>query len=346
LDRRSLSLTGGPVSAGRHNSAHSAEFSFPPAFYGGSQDVRTYLIRRLLTFIPSMLVVYTLVFAMIHATPGNPWDTGDKPFPPQVLKNLEAKYHFNDPVWKQYVDYLGSIVTGFDFGPSYKRGITANEVIARFLPVSIQLGLTAFAIAFIAGIVLGTVSAITHDTWLDRLAMFGAVVGISTPTYVFITILIVTLAVQARLVPTGGWGGILDKRIIIPALALALGPTASIARYARSSLLDILKLDYIRTARGKGLRERVINVRHALPNAMIPVITVAAVSLADLITGSFFVESIYQIPGIGRYFVSTVQDKDYPVLMAVTLMYAAVIWLTNFVVDVLYATLDPRIRLS
>lgn len=318
----------------------------PPAFHGGSQDVRTYLIRRLLTFIPSMLVVYTLVFVMIHATPGNPWDTGDKPFPPQVLKNLEAKYHFNDPVWKQYVDYLGSIVTDFDFGPSYKRGITANEVIARFLPVSIQLGLTAFAIAFIAGIVLGTVSAIAHNTWLDRLAMFGAVVGVSTPTYVFITILIVTLAVQLRLVPTGGWGGILDRRIIIPALALALGPTASIARYARSSLLDILRLDYIRTARGKGLRERVIHVRHALPNAMIPVVTVAAVSLADLITGSFFVESIYQIPGIGRYFVSTVQDKDYPVLMAVTLMYAAVIWLTNFVVDVLYATLDPRIRLS
>jgi len=133
--------------------------------------VRTYLIRRLLTFIPSMLVVYTLVFVMIHATPGNPWDTGDKPFPPQVLRNLEAKYHFNDPVWKQYVDYLGSIVTEFDFGPSYKRGITANEVIARFLPVSIQLGLTAFAIAFIAGIILGTVSAIAHDTWLDRLAM-------------------------------------------------------------------------------------------------------------------------------------------------------------------------------
>ena len=198
----------------------------------------------------------------------------------------------------------------------------------------------------IAGIVLGTVSAIAHNTWLDRLAMFGAVVGISTPTYVVITILIVTLAVQLRLVPTGGWGGILDRRIIIPALALALGPTASIARYARSSLLDILRLDYIRTARGKGLRERVIHVRHALPNAMIPVVTVAAVSLADLITGSFFVESIYQIPGIGRYFVSTVQDKDYPVLMAVTLMYAAVIWLTNFVVDVLYATLDPRIRLS
>jgi oligopeptide transport system permease protein len=308
--------------------------------------VRTYLIRRLLTFIPSMLVVYTLVFGMIHATPGNPWDTIDKPFPPQVLQNLEAKYHINDPLWKQYTDYLVGIVTRFDFGPSFKRGITANEVIARFLPVSVQLGLLAFALAFVAGVLLGSLSAVRHNTWLDRAAMFGAVFGISTPSYVFITVLILVLAIQLHLVPTGGWGGILDSRIIIPAVALALAPTAAIARYTRSSVLEVLHMDYIRTARAKGLREWLVLNRHSLPNAMIPVVTVAGVALADLITGSFFVEAIYQVPGIGRYFVTTVQDKDYPVLMAVTLMYAAIIWVTNFVVDVLYSVLDPRVRLT
>jgi oligopeptide transport system permease protein len=307
--------------------------------------VRTYLIRRLLTFIPSMLVVYTLVFGMIHATPGNPWDTIDKPFPPQVLQSLEAKYHINDPLPKQYFDYLWGIVTRFDFGPSFKRGVSSNEVIGRFLPVSVQLGLLAFGVAAVAGVLLGALSAVKHNTWLDRVAMFGAVFGVSTPSYVFITVLIVALAVQLRWVPTGGWGGIADTRIIIPTIALALAPTAAIARYTRASVLEVLGMDYVRTARAKGLREWIVLNRHSLPNALIPVVTVAGVALSDLITGSFFVEAIYQVPGIGRYFVTTVQDKDYPVLMAVTLMYAAIIWVTNFIVDVLYSVLDPRVRL-
>lgn len=308
--------------------------------------MRTYLIRRLLTFIPSMLVVYTLVFGMIHATPGNPWDTVDKPFPPQVLQSLEAKYQLSDPLWKQYVDYLAGIVTRFDFGPSFKRGVSANEVIARFLPVSIQLGLLAFGLAFVAGVLLGSLSAVRHNTWLDRVAMLAAVSGISTPSYVVITILIVAFAVQLHWVPTGGWGGVFDSRIMIPAVALALGPTAAIARYTRSSVLEVLSMDYVRTARAKGLREWIVLNRHSLPNAFIPVVTVAGVALADLITGSLFVEAIYQVPGIGRHFVTTVQDKDYPVLMAVTLLYAAIIWITNFVVDVLYSVLDPRVRLT
>jgi ABC-type dipeptide/oligopeptide/nickel transport system permease component len=210
----------------------------------------------------------------------------------------------------------------------------------------VQLGLLAFGIAFTLGVLLGSVSAVRHNTWVDRLAMFGAVFGVSTPSYVFITILIVVLAVQLRLVPTGGWGGVFDTRIVIPAIALALAPTAGIARYTRASVLEVLRMDYIRTARAKGLRSWVVLHRHSLRNALIPVVTVAGVALADLITGSFFVEAIYQVPGIGRYFVSTVQDKDYPVLMAVTLMYAAIIWITNFVVDILYSVLDPRVRLT
>jgi len=308
--------------------------------------LRTYLIRRLLTFIPSMLVVYTLVFGMIHLTPGSPWDTLDKPFPPQVLQNLDAKFHVNDPLWKQYTDYLVGIVTRFDFGPSFKRGITANEVIMRFLPVSLQLGMLAFVIAFSAGVSLGALSALRQNTWLDRVAMFGAVFGVSTPSYVFVTLLILIFAIGLHWVPTGGWGGLFDSRIIIPAIALAIVPMAAIARYTRSSVLEVLHQDYVRTARAKGLQEWLVLNRHSLPNALIPVVTVAGVALADLITRSFFIEANYQVPGIGRYFVSTVQDKDYPVLMAVTLMYAAIIWITNFIVDVLYSVLDPRVRLT
>jgi ABC-type dipeptide/oligopeptide/nickel transport system permease component len=308
--------------------------------------VRSYLIRRGLTFIPSMLVVYTLVFVLIHATPGNPWDTGNKPFPPQVLQNLAVKYHTEDPVWRQYFDYLWGVVTRFDFGPSFKRGVSANEVIGQFLPVSLQLGFVAFVLAVVIGVLLGAVSAVRHNTWIDRVAMFTSVFGVSTPSYVFITVLIVVLAIQLHLVPTGGWGGILDTRIFIPAIALAVAPAALIARYARASVLEVLNMDYVRTARAKGLRGRTVLSRHSLPNALIPVVTVAGIALADLITGSFFVEAIYQVPGIGRYFVTTVQDKDYPVLMAVTLMYAAIIWFTNFIVDVLYCVLDPRVRLT
>jgi oligopeptide transport system permease protein len=308
--------------------------------------MRTYLIRRALTFIPSMLVVYTLVFVLIHATPGNPWETGPKPFPPQVLQNLAAKYHTGDPAWRQYIDYLWGVISRFDFGPSFKRGVSANEVIGEFLPVSLQLGLVAFVFAFVVGVLLGAVSAVRHNTWIDRVAMFLSVFGVSTPSYVFVTILIVVLAIQLHLVPTGGWGGIFDTRIIIPAFALAVVPTALIARYTRGSVLEVLHMDYVRTARAKGLRERLVLNRHSLPNALIPVVTVAGIALADLITGSFFVEAIYQVPGIGRYFVTTVQDKDYPVLMAVTLMYAAIIWFTNFLVDILYSMLDPRVRLT
>jgi oligopeptide transport system permease protein len=308
--------------------------------------VRAYLIRRGLTFIPSMLVVYTLVFVLIHATPGNPWDTGNKPFPPQVLQNLAVKYHTEDPAWRQYVDYLWGVVTRFDFGPSFKRGVSANEVIGQFLPVSLQLGLVAFVLSAVVGVLLGAVSAVRHNTWIDRAAMFTSVFGVSTPSYVFITVLIVVLAIQLHLVPTGGWGGIFDTRIFIPAIALAVAPAALIARYTRASVLEVLHMDYVRTARAKGLRGRAVLGRHSLPNALIPVVTVAGIALADLITGSFFVEAIYQVPGIGRYFVTTVQDKDYPVLMAVTLLYAAIIWFTNFIVDILYCVLDPRVRLT
>jgi ABC-type dipeptide/oligopeptide/nickel transport system permease component len=307
--------------------------------------VSGYLIRRVLSVIPSMLLVYTIVFALIHLTPGNPWDNVDKPYPAEVLQNLEAKYHLSDPLWKQYVDYLGGVVTRFDFGPSYKRTLTANDILAQFLPVSLQLGAVAFVLAFIVGIALGIVSAVRQNSLVDHIAMFFSVFGVATPSFVVTTLMVILFAVTLHLVPTSGWEGIFSKDIIIPAVALALGPTAVLARFARASMLETIRMDYVRTARSKGLAEIRVLLGHALPNALIPVVTISGVILADLITGSFFVEAICGVPGIGRYFVSTVQDRDYPVLMAVTLVYALIIWIMNLVADVSYAAIDPRVRL-
>jgi ABC-type dipeptide/oligopeptide/nickel transport system permease component len=293
-----------------------------------------------------MLLVYTIIFALIHLTPGNPWDNIDKPFPPEVLQNLEAKYHLTDPLWKQYLDYLDGVVTRFDFGPSYKRTLTANDIIGQFFPVSLELGAVAFVLAVIVGVTLGVISAVRQNTIVDHLAMFFSVFGVATPSFVITTLMIVVFAVDLHLVPTSGWNGLFSKDIIIPAVALALGPMAVLARFTRASMLETIRNDFVRTARAKGLRETWVIVRHALPNALIPVVTVSSVTLADLITGSFFVESICGVPGIGRYFVSTVQDRDYPVLMAVTLLYAILIWVMNLVADVSYATIDPRVRLQ
>jgi ABC-type dipeptide/oligopeptide/nickel transport system permease component len=306
----------------------------------------TYLVRRILSVIPSMLLVYTIIFALIHLTPGNPWDNLDKPFPPDVLQNLNAKYHLNDPLWKQYVDYLAGVVTRFDFGPSYKRTLTANDIIGQYFPVSLQLGAVSFVLAVVFGVGLGTISAVRQNTIVDHVAMFFSVFGVATPSFVITTLMIVLFAVDLHLVPTSGWNGLLSKEIIIPAIALALGPMAVIARFARASILETIRLDYVRTARAKGLTSVRVILRHALPNALIPVVTVSSVTLADLITGSFFVESICGVPGIGRYFVSTVQDRDYPVLMAVTLLYAVIIWVMNLIADLSYAAIDPRVRLQ
>jgi oligopeptide transport system permease protein len=293
-----------------------------------------------------MLLFYTLVFTLIKLTPGNPWDTQEKPLSKDVLNLLAEKYHYNDPIWKQYLDYLQRIFLHFDFGPSYKRNVSANEIVSRYFPVSLQLGALAFAIAVVLGVSLGVISAIKQNSLTDHIAMLFSVIGVATPSFVVITLMVIFLAVDLRWLPAFGWNGIFSKQVIIPAIALAFGPMAVIARFTRASMLETIRMDYIRTARAKGLAERPVMIRHALRNALIPVVTVSGLALADLLTGSFFVEAIYGVPGIGRYFVSTVADKDYPVLMAVTILFAALIWLMNFFADVAYAVIDPRVEAS
>lgn len=304
----------------------------------------TFVIRRVLLLIPTLLAIYTLTFFLIHATPGGPWSQGDKPVPPLVMERLNAAYGLDQPLWKQYVTYLGSALQG-DFGPSFSsRSRTVTDIIGDTLPVSLQLGVVAMAIATLVGISLGTLGAIRHNTTVDYVASFIAIFGISTPSYVVVSLLVLLLASTFGLVPTGGWNGIFAIEIIIPATALALYPAAVLARYTRASMLDVLTTDYVRTARAKGLSERWVIIRHAIRNALLPVVTVSGVVFADVITGSFFVETIYSVPGLGRYFVSSISERDYPVILGTVLLFGAIISVMNLIVDLLYPLLDPRMR--
>ena len=221
-----------------------------------------FIIRRLLAVIPTLLVVYTVTFVVMHATPGGPWDNSEKPLPKAVIENIKAKYHLDQPMWKQYYLYLWGVLHG-DFGPSYvNTSQDASDIVRNFFPVSLQLGFVAMIIGVTVGLTLGVLAAIRQNTFTDYGAMFAAVVGISTPSYVTATLLIVTLSLTFHLVPTSGWDGIFSTKIIIPALALSFAPAAALARYARSSTLEVLRQDYVRTARAKGLRSTAIIVRH------------------------------------------------------------------------------------
>ncbi len=291
-----------------------------------------------------MATVYTVAFLLVHATPGGPWDNAEKPLAPQVIENLRVKYHLNEPLWAQYILYLRDAVHG-SLGPSYvNTARDVSEIIADFFPVSIQLGLVAMAFAVVLGIPLGTLAAVYRNTPVDYLSMGIVVTGISIPNYVVATILVTVLAVVLHWLPTGGWGGVLDVRVIIPAVAIGLRPATTLARYLRASLLEVLGQDYIRTARAKGLERRAVILRHALRNALIQIATVSGILVADVVTGSFFVETVTRVPGIGRYFVTATTGRDYPVLLALSLLFSVVIITMNIVVDLSYAVLDPQVR--
>ena len=302
-----------------------------------------YVIRRVLLLIPTLLAIYTLTFFLIHATPGGPWSQGEKPVPPLVLKRLNEAYGLDRPLWRQYVDYLWNVLHG-DFGPSFaQRSRTVDDIIGSTFPISLQLGLVAMALALILGITLGTIGALNHNRTSDYVTGFIAIIGISTPSYVVVSLLVLLLASTFHLVPTGGWDGLFSLKALVPGVALALYPAAVLARYTRSSLLDVLSADYVRTARAKGLNEGPVILRHALRNALLPVVTVAGVVFADVVTGSFFVETVYSVPGIGRYFVQSIGERDYPVILGTVLLLGVVVSVINLIVDLLYPLLDPRV---
>jgi ABC-type dipeptide/oligopeptide/nickel transport system permease component len=302
-----------------------------------------FIIRRILALIPTLLLIYSLTFFLMHSTPGGPWDTGDKPIPADVQERLKAAYGLDKPLWQQYTDFLGKAVRG-DLGPSYtQRSRSVADIIRETFPVSLQLAAVATMIATIVGIPLGILGAVRHNRPVDYLATFVSVFGVSTPSYVATSLLVLLLASNLHLVPTSGWDGVWSSKIIVPALSLALYPTAVLARYTRASLLEVLRTDYMRTARSKGLSERSILMRHGVRNALLPVITIAGVVLADVATGSFFVETIYQVPGIGRHFVQSISGRDYPVIIGTVLLLGLVVSVMNLIVDLIYPLLDPRI---
>jgi ABC-type dipeptide/oligopeptide/nickel transport system permease component len=232
-----------------------------------------------------------------------------------------------------------------DLGPSYTQSSrTVTDILRDTFPVSLQLAAVATLIAALIGIPLGVLGAVRHNRPLDYLSTFVSIFGISTPAYVVTSLLVLLLASKLHLVPTSGWDGIRSPKIIIPAFSLALYPMAVLARYTRSSLLEVLRTDYLRTARSKGLAERAVVIRHGIRNALLPVITIAGIVLADIATGSFFVETIYQVPGVGRYFVQSISGRDYPVILGTVLLLGLVVSVMNLIVDLLYPLLDPRIR--
>ncbi len=296
--------------------------------------------------IPTLLAVYTLTFLLIHATPGSPWSAGGKPLPQIVLDRLNKAYGLDQPLWRQYVTYLGNALQG-DFGPSFSnRSRTVTDIIKETFPVSIKLGVVAMAIALVFGLTLGTIGALKHNQFLDYLTGFIAIIGISTPSYVIGSLMVLLFASTLHWLPTGGWNGVMSTEIILPAVALALYPAAVLARYMRSSMLDVLSADYVRTARAKGLSERSVIVKHAIRNALLPVLTVAGIILADVITGSFFVETIFSVPGLGQFFVDSISKRDYPVILGTVLLFGTVVSVMNLIVDLLYPLLDPRMSQS
>lgn len=297
--------------------------------------------------VPTMLAIYTITFILMHSTPGGPWSSqGDKPIPKIVLDRLNKAYGLDKPLWQQYVDYLWNVLHG-NFGPSYaQQSQTVSDIIRSTFPVSLKLGLVAMVIAILAGVSLGVIGAVRHNSWVDYVTSFTAIIGISTPPYVVVSVLVLFLASDLHLLATGGWSGVFSSKILIPAFALSLYPAAVLARYTRSSMLDVLKMDYIRTARAKGLRETRVIVRHCVQNALLPVVTVTGLILAEVVTGSFFIETIYSIPGLGRYFVLSISNRDYPVILGTVLLFGALVSIMNLIVDIMYQFLDPRIELS
>ena len=298
------------------------------------------IILRLITGGLVLFFVVSLTFFLIRFLPGGPFDA-EKDLPPKIMENLEKKYQFNEPLWKQYIIYIDNLAHG-DFGPSYKYvDRSANEIIADTFPVSLQLGITALLISLVFGISLGVLSSLSPRSFTDFLTAFISISLVSVPNFVVGAILIYFFSVRLGWFPAALWGR--PEHYILPSFTLAAGSTAYIARLVRSSMIEASRELYVRTARAKGLSRIKIIYKHIRRNALIPVVTVMGPIFAYLITGSFVVEHIFAIPGMGRFFVFAVSNRDYSVVLAITIVYTIILVLANLIVDILYTRLDPRI---
>ncbi|GAV25783.1 peptide ABC transporter permease [Carboxydothermus islandicus] len=302
-----------------------------------------FLLQRLTYMLVALLLIITFTFILMHVVPGGPF-ASEKQLPESVMKNLNEKFHLNDPLWLQYVKYLQQLLKG-DLGVSFKyEGRTVNDFIKNGFPVSATLGAVSVMIALIFGISLGIISALNQNKWQDYIATIFATIGFSVPSFIMASLLMYFFAYKIKLFPTAMWGT--PAHVVLPAIALATLPTAFISRIVRSNMIEVLQQDYIKTARAKGMSERVVIYKHALKNAILPVVTYLGPLIAGVFTGSFVVEKIFAIPGIGRDFVISIVNRDYGLILGLTVFYAAFLMLMNLLVDLSYALIDPRIKLT
>lgn len=303
----------------------------------------SYALRRLLGAIPTLFVVITAAFFMMRIAPGGPFDQ-ERTLEAKVMENLQRVFHLDQPVWKQYLHYLGNLMHG-DFGPSFVyRDFNVQELLGAGLPVSIQLGSYALLLAFALGTVLGSIAALRQNGWIDYLVIAVATFGITIPNFVVAPVLSLIFGVWLGWLPAGGWNDGSFKNMLLPVITLALPQVAVIARLMRGSMIEALRSDHVRTARAYGLPIRMIVVTHSLRAACLPAISYLGPAAAALLTGSVVVETIFGLPGIGRYFVQGALNRDYTLVMGTVIIVAVFVVVFNLIVDLLYAALDPRVR--
>jgi peptide/nickel transport system permease protein len=310
--------------------------------------VIVYLLGRLTGILVVLVIVSMVAFALMHSVPGGPFDEEKQPLPPAAKANMLRKYGLDRPLWEQYLRYMGNAVHG-DFGISFQSPTeTVGQLIGRTWPTSIQLGSMAIVVALTSGLLFGILAAVNQNTWLDYVVTFISTLGLTVPNFVIALWLLLVFTVTLGWLPTGGWpsGANPDwKTAIMPVVALALAPSALVARYTRSSLIEVINAEYVRTARAKGLSERRVVLGHALKNALIPLITILGPQIPNLITGTIFVELIFRVNGLGKFFVSSIYLRDYPMIMATMLLVATLWSITYLLSDILYTLVDPRLRL-
>jgi oligopeptide transport system permease protein len=301
-----------------------------------------FALGRLLQAIPVLLVVITATFFLVHSAPGGPF-SADKAVPPEVIKALEAQYNLDQPVWQQYLNYLGDVVKG-DFGPSFKySGRTVNELIAAGLPTTAELAFYAMLIAVGIGVLAGVTASLRPNTMQDYVPMTAAMIGICMPSFLLGPLLVLVFGIYLDWLPISGWGDIPGDKIL-PSITLGTGYAAYIARLSRGGMLEVLSQDYIRTARAKGLSEPLIIVKHALRGGLIPVVAFLGPAFAGLLGGSFVVETIFQIPGLGRFYVQAAFNRDYTLILGMTVFFSTLIIVFNLLSDMLAIWLNPKLR--
>lgn len=302
-----------------------------------------YVVKRLLTIIPTLLLVATLAFVLVRLVPGGPFDQ-ERAVPAEVERALLAKYHLDDPVMKQYGDWLWALVSRGDLGPTFKYpNRTVNEIIALSLPVSMQLGALAMVFALLVGVPLGVIGAVRQNTWKDTAAMATAMIGVSVPRFVLAPLLILIFSLTLYWFPVARWET--WRHMVLPVVCAGLPAAAYIARLTRGGMLEVIRSDFVRTARAKGLSERRVIMKHALRGGMLPVVSYLGPGFSSLLVGSLVVEKIFNIPGMGRYFVEAAMNRDYNLVLGVMLVYGVLLMVFNALVDVAYAFIDPRVEL-